>query len=286
LTGINIEASLRLRLANNAALYSEARGFLDNIRTKCFAFDPNAVDWYKWLQGAALEEPIWVLEVSGSRSLLDAQQKLTVFGNSDEDYRNLKSVDKNIVVSLLDPGTNQETLYEATVSDTGHLSGAGVGFDARPYAVQGASARPLLNGPTIPPASIRASAKSWATIGLVEELIGATFELPPRQRWVNEQNEDLAQHLVTSLGDWFLRPDKPLVQVPVPRELFERAHSGASTAVAGNMLESVQRERAVQTPLIEAGRLLLRRKAVRAKRISGEAFVPGKQRGSKNRERE
>jgi hypothetical protein len=262
LTGVNIEASLRLLLEQGSAVYISAAKFLDDVRLRCVPFDLTAVDYYKWLQGLAFEEPIWVLGLRGSRSMLDSRQKLTVFGKTEEDYRNLKSVDKNIVVSLLDESAGQEFLFEATVSDTGHLSGAGVDFDSRLYAAHDGSLRPQLRGPEVPPPSVRSASRSWATIGLIEELIGATFELPPTERWVVGEEDAAGLRLSAELRTWFPRPDRPLVMKPVPRDVFEGRHPAEHDAAL----------------MLRAGPTLIRRKLVRAKRLSGQHFSLTKRR--------
>jgi hypothetical protein len=226
LTGVNVEASLRVELGQHSSLYTDTVNYLNEIRSKCVPFDLASVDYYKWLQGAALEDPLWVLEISGLRSTLEAHNKISVFGRSDEDYRNLRNVDRNIVVSLLEPNTTEEILYEATVVDSGHLIGSGVALDSRIYATQDGSLRPPILGPAVPPPAVQSSAKSWASIRIVNRLIGATYEVPPRERWVTEQVPDEKRPLVPDLKKWFPRPDKPLVQRPVAREVFEEKATG------------------------------------------------------------
>ena len=68
------------------------------------------------LQGSELDEVVWVLEILGSRADFDTHRKLTLFRRSEEDYRNLKCVDRNIVVSLLDRAEGKEVLYEAAAT--------------------------------------------------------------------------------------------------------------------------------------------------------------------------
>jgi len=273
LTGVNIEASLRLRLEKQAALYGDAINFLNGVRAGCIPFDLGAIDYYKWLQGNALEEPMWVMELSGVHTILEAHKKLTVFGKSDHDYKNLKSVDKSIVVSLLDPTTSQESLYEATVIDTGYLSDSGFTFDSRLYAVQDGSPRPLVSGPAIPPPTIRGRAKSWATISLIDTLVGATFELPPAERWVTELEPE-KKPLLPDLKNWFPRPEKPLVQRAVPKEAFERGNIGM--APTNPSRELVIRSAASSSVALGPSHQLLRKKVVRAKRGDGKVFVIGK----------
>jgi len=146
---VEADHALTIPVSGDSELHNEAAEFLVAIRSNCERFDPNAVPYYKWLQGMDTEEEIWVLELRGSPSALGANGKLTVFGRSEEDYRNLKSVDKNIVVSLLDEVAGGEFLYEAAITDTGRLSGAGVTFASRLYARQDGSPRPQLKGPEV-----------------------------------------------------------------------------------------------------------------------------------------
>jgi hypothetical protein len=285
LTGVNIEASLRLRLEKEASLYGDSAAFLDGIRARCVAFDLSAVDYYKWLQGAALEDPMWVLEISGARSLLETHNKFTVFGQTDADYKNLKNVDKSLVVSLLEPGATDEILYEAVVTDTGHLSGAGVAFDSRLYAAHDGSPRPQINGPAVPAPAVRASAKSWATIGIIDKLVGATFELPPTERWVTDQTGDEKGPSVPDLKKWFKRPEKPLLQRPVSRAVFERGHAGSAlTELSQDVVNRVLPEG--HTKALEPPQPLLRKKVVRAKRSDGQTFTVGKQGASKEKDEE
>ncbi len=278
LTGVNVEASLRVTLNRDAELYGSSATFLDQVRLKCEPFDPNAVDYYKWLQGIPPEEPILVLELRGSRALLDAHRRLTVFGRSQEDYKNLKNVDKNIVVSLLDDEGAIEVLYEATISDTGHLTGAGVEFDSRVYAAHDGSPRPEIKGPALPPADVLSAASSWATVTLLDELFGATYELPPAQPWAPADVEESNLSVPPEFRNWFARPDRPLVQRAVPRALFERRDfmesesAGMLDANSPLMLSESSEVSRRSTPRV------LRRKAVRAKRRSGELFTLSKKR--------
>src|SRR5207237_3239871 len=130
-------------------------------------------------QGMDPEEEIWVVELRGSPSILTGSKKLTIFGKTEEDYRNMKSVDKSIVISLQDDSTGAELLFEAAITDTGRLARSGVTLGPRLYAEHDGSSRPQLNGPIAPPHSATRRSSSWATVELIEELLGASFETPP-----------------------------------------------------------------------------------------------------------
>ena len=259
----------RARLSRESDLYTSAARFLESIRLSCEPFDQSAVRYYKWLQGIDLEEGLWVLELRGSRSALEAHKKLTVYGKSEEDYHNLKSVDRNIVVSLFDQSRGKEILYEAAIRDTGRLSGAGVEFKSRLYASHDGSPRPELKGPAVPPPSVIGSASSWATVALIEELIGESFEMPPTERWLPASDDAGHVRIPAELRKWFAHPAKPLLQKPVPRSVFERRDSVPDAGPQS----------------LESPSKLLRKKIVRAKRLNGESFTPGTKRQSPVEER-
>lgn len=272
LTGVNIEASLQVRLSADSQLYTDAAHYLDEIRTNCIPFDVSAVSYYKWLQQSDQEEENWVVELRGDRSLLDTGRKLTIFGKSEEDYRSLKSVDKNIIISLLDEPSGQEILYEASIGDTGRSPrNRGVTLDARLYAAHDGTQRPKLQGPKIPDPPVVNAATSWATVDVVDELFGGTFEIPPRERWINEESARTVQ-IPPALRKWFPNPYKPLVQRPVSKAEFE-----------GLASESVLHEKI--PALLEAGSRLLRKKVVRAKRRDGQPFSQRSKRRSEEGER-
>jgi HKD family nuclease len=85
LTGVNIEASLRVRLSSDSKLYADAAAFLDAIRANCVPFDVTAVNYYKWLQQSDQEEEIWVVELREVRSGLPQSQ------NSGQEHRHIAS---------------------------------------------------------------------------------------------------------------------------------------------------------------------------------------------------
>ena len=65
---------------------------------------------------------------------------------------------------------------------------------------------------------------------VIEELLGASFEIPPTQRWVPVDDRTASLQIPAGLRGWFLPPHKPLVSKPVPRSnLSPAAVRSAST---------------------------------------------------------
>ena len=110
----------------------------------------------------------------------------------------------------------------------------------------------------MPPPSVIRSASFWATVAVVEEVIGESREMPPTERWLPA--DDLAGHVhvPAELRRWFANPAKPLLQRPVPRSIFEGRESPSESPAQSS----------------ETLTKLLRKKIVLAKRLSGESFSP------------
>jgi hypothetical protein len=257
LTGSNIEASLKVHLHRTSPLYVDAVAFLESVRGNCEPFDVNAVDYYKWLQRTNQEEEFLVLELRGSPSVLDDTPNLTVYGGgSDDQYRALKRVDTNIVISLMEQATGREFLYEAAIRQSGYLSDAGVDFQERLYAQKKKDERrPRLRGPEVPSGDVLKESSWWASVALIESLVGESAEPLKVKRWIPDDRSRIPREL----RSWFPAPDRPLVQRPIPRSVYnggEAILDGAPAAAA-----------------LTDGTGLLRRKIVRAKRRSGQPFT-------------
>lgn len=252
LTGVNIESSLRLLDVPTAAVIQQAADFLEAARALCVPFSLDDIDYYKWLQGSDDEEQVWVLEVSGDPAVVAAAGKLSVYLDDGADFRNLTRVDSSIVVAVLN-GQGQETLFEARIRDTGHLDRAGVAFETRVHAVQERNSRLTLTGPSIPNAARLAQVKYWATVALGERLDGRSFELRPPDRW---GAPDRSVQVPIEFRSWFPKPDKPLVQVAVARDLVER-----QTLPAADLIR------------LPEGNRIIRKKGVKATRQTGELFT-------------
>ena len=100
--------------------------------------------------------------------------------------------------------------------------------------------------------------------------MGASFEIPPTQRWMAADDEPERKRVVYEFRSWFQNPDKPLVERAVPRSVFE-GHQALAGEDAAPMLVSAPK--------------LLRKKIVRAKRRSGQQFTLRKGRNGRGEER-
>ena len=69
LTGVNIEASLRVNVTTASSLYIDAVDFLQAIRA-AVAIRLNAVCYCKWLLATDMEEVVWLWICRGARSAM------------------------------------------------------------------------------------------------------------------------------------------------------------------------------------------------------------------------
>ncbi len=224
LTGLNIEASLRLRVRTDSSVYQSTAAFLEAVQSSCLPYDLTAKNYYKWLQDLAADAEVnWVVELTGRDSVSLAGERVTIFEQFEEEYRNLKKVDKAILVSVLDPNTQSESLYRASILDTGHLERAGVDFEQRLYVRHTGPARPKIEGPAVPTAAVIGGLRYWATIALHEAMQDsyASYDLPPKENWIVHKGDSFEQRVDPRLRDLYSDPRRPLVRRPVPRAVFE-----------------------------------------------------------------
>jgi hypothetical protein len=224
LSGLNIEASTVFRLSREAPLFSSAVQLLDQIRSRCEPFDLSSRAYYKWLQGQSSDEdPTWVLEVQGELSPTLAGTRITVFESSEDQYRNLRSVDRDLIVAALDPRSDTEHLYHATITDTGRLTDAGMTFGSRIHGVHDGRERPKLSGPCAPAGAALTATHAWATVQIKDQLSPsmALFELPPKDRWVTVEVDSFENRVAQQDRGLFLKPSRPLVSRPVSKAVFE-----------------------------------------------------------------
>ena len=124
-----------MTLDRHSSQYARIEAHLEAISRKSTAFDLGDLDYYKMLQGRS--EGVAVIEVvDASRSLLQPNSKITVFGSAPHDFDGLKSVDKGVFLFVLNSHTEEERFYNATIDQSGNLGkGENLIFPARRYVM-------------------------------------------------------------------------------------------------------------------------------------------------------
>ena len=250
LSGLNIEASVVFLLGREAPLYAVTVQFLEEVRSLCQPFDLSSRSYYKWLQGQASGEPVWVLELEGKLAPNLSGERVTVFETSEDEYKNLRNVDKDLIVSAIEHPAGNNYLYRATITDTGRLGGAGVAFGSRIHGLHTGRGRPHVSGPAVPDASAVGTACAWATVQVKDPLpvAFALFEMPPGERWQIVKDDPFERRVGSEDRRLFLKPGRPLVSHPVPKGVYEGKTGPASEVGMPRLEHALVRRMMIRKP--------------------------------------
>lgn len=137
--GLNVEASLVVRLKDSSALFAAASDYLARMRGISEPFDLAKVDFYKQVQRKLAQRLSPVMELEAEDSASASDTTITLFGTDREDLRRLGTVRREIQVALLDPTSSAQCLYPATILHSGLLAASdaaagGISFTPRRVA--------------------------------------------------------------------------------------------------------------------------------------------------------
>jgi len=141
LLGLNVEASLVVRLRDSSPLFISASEYLHRIRSVAEPFDPARIQFYKDTQRRMKNgfNPVIELEAEDAAHLV--RSSATIFGTDTRDLKSIGSIRRDIHLLAHDSATGEEFLYAATVVQAGLLSAVspaarGLSFSPRRYAVR------------------------------------------------------------------------------------------------------------------------------------------------------
>ena len=228
LSGLNIEASNITRMEIGCHYYCEAEALLNFIRSSCVPFDPRHIEYYKWIQGQNIEDVDWIVDLNSSNAGSIAGERISLFMNSNNDFRSLKKVDKIIKLAIKDNSSDQVYLYDGQVKDTGHVKGSGLDYDSRLYVFHSGGTRPNIEGPAVPPASKVKASTYWATF---EVNMGSPYILPEfastdfyslsaNDRWLTMAQDPFENRVDSEGRKLFQKNNKPLILRPVTADAF------------------------------------------------------------------
>ena len=145
--GLNVEASLVVRLKESSALFAAASDYLAHMKAIAEPFDLAKVDFYKALQRKMTNGLTPVMELEAEDGASASDTTITVFGTDRKDLTRLGTVRREIHVALLDPRSDAQFLYPATILHSGPV--AGIRRRGRRHLVL-ATAVCLSEGPAVP----------------------------------------------------------------------------------------------------------------------------------------
>jgi hypothetical protein len=207
LVGPNLEASLVLTIRQNSEIYRQARATLDSIRSFCSRYRPELRDYYKWLQGGAVEGVVRVISLRGHEVAHLKDAVIGLFGSDDEDFQNLRvalrTVEEAVILAVTDCLTGHQYLYHARVLHAGLLGAAepgasGLAFSERRYAEQQGRELPMLEPAAVPRLELVARAYFFSTLEVQSHALPREYELasvPEDERWIGSPHDPLVERM-------------------------------------------------------------------------------------------
>ncbi len=120
--GLNVEASLVVRLKDSSPLFAAAADYLARRKGIAEPFDVAKVDFYKALQRKMSRGVAPVIELETEDGAAVGDTTITVFGTDRSELRRLGTVRREVHVALLGPRSDAQFLYPATILHSGLLS--------------------------------------------------------------------------------------------------------------------------------------------------------------------
>jgi len=171
LLGLNVEASLVVRLKDTSPLFVAASDYLAHMKAIAEPFDLAKVDFYKALQRKMTSGLTPVIELEAEDGASASNTTVTVFGTDRKDLTRLGTVRREVRVALLDPQTDAQSVYPATILHSGLLpasdaAAGGISFSPRRYAYRKGRQFPALrrSGPVDP--EVLTAAEYFVTVHL------------------------------------------------------------------------------------------------------------------------
>lgn len=161
--------------------------FISGIRDISAVFKQSELDLYRTIQGGLqidafieLQEP-QVLRLA-NRSVI------SIFGTREADYAQLQKVNKAIYLSITDSSSGAESIYKASIDQTGYLNKRrkDLKFDPRRFAVKDGAAIPILELQQPIPPSIYTTCRYFVTLKIDSPVVEQDAkEAPDGSLWVD-----------------------------------------------------------------------------------------------------
>jgi hypothetical protein len=210
--GLNLEATLVLRVGQESQLYQNTKNMLEATRDLCEPFDTRLKKYYKRLQGAV--QPAVFFELEGPNAGKLARQEIKFFSTVEGEFASFRTIGRHIYLAVTDTQTGVEYIYNAaitTASDsTNDINSLATSLSSRKqrFAVRQDGRLPHLNMPpeaaTVNPAE---KATYCATIRIDERLPKSirVFDPETRDPWVVTSDDPLLERLRQANVDFLMR---------------------------------------------------------------------------------
>ena len=221
--GLNVEASLVVRLKDSSALFAAAAEYLSKMKSISEPFDVARVDFYKEMQRKMSQglQPVIELEAEDGGSVSGVT--IAVFGTDRSEFGRLGTVRREVNVALFDPNSDEQFLYPATILHSGllsasHSSAGGISFSPRRCAFRRGRRFALLQ-PTGPvDSTVLNTAEYFVTVrlGTLNPSLVAEYPPPRTVIWeeIGEEASPLLQRLDSDTKAQLFRGREPRIKRP------------------------------------------------------------------------
>ena len=182
--GLNVEASIVIKMKSTSPLFYEAAGYLQKIKGICEEFDLSKIELYKKLQKNINQRAVPVIEVRAVQADQLAGMEITIFGDDLSDLDELGRFGREVFLSAAETLSSvSEHVYPAEIRQSGALnsgnpSAGDLFFTPRRHAFRiGRRLPELLPYGEIHPAS-QMNARYFVTLQLQQRIPNIEFATP------------------------------------------------------------------------------------------------------------
>jgi hypothetical protein len=204
--GLNVEASVVLKMMANSPLFYEAAGYLQKIKGICEGFDLSKIEVYKRLQKNMNQRAVPVIELMATQADQLARMEITIFGDDLRDLDEFGKFRKEVYLSAIESFSSaSEHVYLAEVRQVGELnslnrSAGSVSFSPRRHAFRIGRRLPELQPFGAIDSSSQMNARYFVTLQLQQKTPDIEFA-SPTSRAVSWETVDMdASPLIRRLG--------------------------------------------------------------------------------------
>lgn len=190
--GLNFELATVITCERNSVDHLKALQFIEQIKKISSVFKQSEIDLYRSIQRIAAADAF--IELTDSQvTPLKRSSMISIFGKKDSDYTQLQKVGKKIYLSITNSISGDETIYKASVYQSGYLDKQSQSnkqkktsliFDKRRFAVKLNTTVPMLEPEQAVPKSIYSNCRYFVTLKVEKALVDFdAFEAPTEHLW-------------------------------------------------------------------------------------------------------
>lgn len=117
--GVNIEASIILRLRYSSQTFQDAANYLQKIKRECVEFDVSKIDLYRQLQQYRSSRAVPLVQLTGPDAHALADLDVTLFAQDARILQKLNRIGRKVYLEITDSNTGAKYKYRSEVKSAG-----------------------------------------------------------------------------------------------------------------------------------------------------------------------